>query len=452
MSPSLKRSQPALLVASFLMAAFPVHAADPAAGVTFDRLAQAAISTAPTINAKRREFEGAGFGVSAAKWGRWPSVSMTTGSSAAYLQRNSNQVLTRPGTTLRLDQPLYTWNAVDGRIDLAQTQQEAARLNVAIEVNSVLERLIGAFVQLQQGQERLAIQSNGLERLAEYEGMVERRLATQVSSQNDVSLVRARIEQLRSDIAATEAALTRARATTSELTSEAVDRVQPLGTPGWDLARGLAYWTQLVLDASPELASARNQVVAVDTEISVRRAETKPRVVMRVESIHSPTTAGTSTNYTQAYVSIEAALSNGLSQFDAISQLLSRREAAQRQVEAIERGVRQQVQAIWADMDALSGQVPAIDRVIKSNEDVVDSFVRQYVAGRKSWLDVLNSERELLQSRLGAADLRAQSASATLRSNRLTGSLAQTAWQPGAAPAPAAAAAPGAAGRSGAWQ
>lgn len=446
MSPTLKWSQPALLVACFLVAAFPAHAADPAAEMTFDRLAQAAINSAPSINAKRREFEGAAFGVSAAKWGRWPSVSMTTGSSATYLQRDSNQVLSRPGTTLRIDQPIYTWNAISGRIDQAQIQQESARLSVAIEVNSVLERLIGAFVSLQQGQERLAIQRDGLARLADYEGMVERRLATQVSSLNDVSLVKARIEQLRSDIAATEATLARARSTASELSAEAVERVQPLRTPGWDLARGQAYWTQLVLDASPELASARNQVVAVDTEISVRRAETKPRVVMRVESIHSPTTAGTSTNYTQAYVSIEAALSNGLSQFDAVNQLVSRREAAQRQVEAVERGVRQQVQSIWADIDALSGQVPAIDRVIKSNEDVVESFVRQYVAGRKSWLDVLNSERELLQSRLSAADLRAQSASATLRAGRLSGSLAQTAWQPSAAPAP------GAASRSGAWQ
>jgi adhesin transport system outer membrane protein len=299
---------------------------------------------------------------------------------------------------------------------------------------------------LQQGQERLAIQNNGLKRLVDYEGMVERRLATQVSSQNDVSLVKSRIEQLRSDIAATEAALVRARSTTSELTAVVVERVQPLGDSGWDLARGQPYWTQLVLDASPELASARNQVVAVETEILLRRAETKPRVLMRVESIHSPTTAGTSTSYTQAYVTIEAALTNGLSQFDVISQLFSRREAAQRQVEAAERSIRQQVQSVWADMAALSGQVPAIERVIKNNEDVVESFVRQYVAGRKSWLDVLNSERELLQSRLSAADLRSQSASAALRAGRLSGSLAQTAWQPTVAPVP------GAAGRSGAVQ
>jgi adhesin transport system outer membrane protein len=49
------------------------------------------------------------------------------------------------------------------------------------------------------------------------------------------------------------------------------------------------------------------------------------------------------------------------------------------------------------------------------SSDVFDSYARQYVIGRKSWIDVLNAVRETVQAQYTVDDARAQTASAAMR-------------------------------------
>jgi len=49
--------------------------------------------------------------------------------------------------------------------------------------------------------------------------------------------------------------------------------------------------------------------------------------------------------------------------------------------------------------------------------------LRQYRVGRKSWLDVLNAQREAVQARYSLADVDAQALSGALRVRLVTGAL-----------------------------
>ena len=55
--------------------------------------------------------------------------------------------------------------------------------------------------------------------------------------------------------------------------------------------------------------------------------------------------------------------------------------------------------------------------------EVFESFARQYVIGRKTWIDVLNAVREAVQSDLALEDVRAQLQAARLRLRAYTGTL-----------------------------
>lgn len=70
--------------------------------------------------------------------------------------------------------------------------------------------------------------------------------------------------------------------------------------------------------------------------------------------------------------------------------------------------------------------------------EVFESYSRQYIAGRKTWIDVLNAVRETTQSDFALADARAQVVAAGERLRLRTGAL----MAPAAAPAPAPAARP----------
>lgn len=402
------------------LAAAPARAQDEAA-TRFEALARAAVATAPSVQGKRRELDAAGHALEAARWGRFPSLSVSVSSHAAAT--GGAPVGSGPGSTVRLEQTLYAWGGIDGRIRAAEQQRDIARLAVQTEANAVLDRLIAAFSQFQQAQERLKIQRAALARLHDYQAMIARRLATQISSRNDEALVTARVGQARADIAASQAALLRARAQLEELTTLGVDAVQPVAAEAGADRAAAQDAESAALAASPELASARLQAQAAETEIELRRTDYKPRVVARLERVRSPSSVGGSVNYSQVYVALEATLNNGLSQFDVVRQSISRKEAIEQQIDAMQRGLRQQCQALAADAQAIASQLPALDEVGRRNGEVVDSFMRQYVAGRKSWLDVLNSERELTQSRLNLSDLRAQSGATALRLQRLAGRL-----------------------------
>ena len=52
---------------------------------------------------------------------------------------------------------------------------------------------------------------------------------------------------------------------------------------------------------------------------------------------------------------------------------------------------------------------------MRAAADVSDSYDRQFLAGRKSWLDVMNAARELSQNETQLADLLSTQLTATWR-------------------------------------
>lgn len=59
--------------------------------------------------------------------------------------------------------------------------------------------------------------------------------------------------------------------------------------------------------------------------------------------------------------------------------------------------------------------------ISSSTDEVVASYLRQYQVGRKTWLDVLNAQRETTQARYTLADLEAGIQAAHLRLLMLSG-------------------------------
>jgi adhesin transport system outer membrane protein len=56
-------------------------------------------------------------------------------------------------------------------------------------------------------------------------------------------------------------------------------------------------------------------------------------------------------------------------------------------------------------------------------KEVFESYTRQYTAGRKTWLDVMNTVRESTQSDVAVTDAGTQAAAASLRLKLASGNL-----------------------------
>jgi len=69
------------------------------------------------------------------------------------------------------------------------------------------------------------------------------------------------------------------------------------------------------------------------------------------------------------------------------------------------RAVGEQVLADHALAQSADARLAAVQASLSSAQEVADSYDRQFLAGRKSWLDVMNAARELAQTETLIADL-----------------------------------------------
>ena len=100
-----------------------------------------------------------------------------------------------------------------------------------------------------------------------------------------------------------------------------------------------------------------------------------------------------------------------------------RKNAVNEALLAMEREVTRDVKIAWREYSAAKMQVSPANVLVASTTEVMDSYLRQYTVGRKSWLDVMNAQRELLHARQALVDHQAVLNLASFKIEILTGEI-----------------------------
>lgn len=160
----------------------------------------------------------------------------------------------------------------------------------------------------------------------------------------------------------------------------------------------------LMLDAalsrSPVLRRLQAEEENAAAQTQVARAQALPQVKLRHDQTQGGQQAGG-----QTYVALEYQTGAGFNILTAMRQAESLRLAAKAEQEAARRDLADAISADWAEWQSLNSQADALAAQVKASEQVYESFARQYAVGRKSWLEVLNAQRELTQARYLLADV-----------------------------------------------
>lgn len=376
--------------------------------VSLSRLLEATVSVHPSVRAKQGELQAAGFDLDGANWGWFPTVSSEVqaddGSRAAAVQ---------------VQQPLWTGGRIPGQIDLATANREAASAAVIEAEQQVMLSVGTSFYEFLRQQTRIEIaRSNEVEHTKLLE-MIRRRVRAEVSPRSDETLAAARYQQALAERLQFERALETARVSLEQLSgillSGGLRAPEKLpSVPGSELE---------ALDSALEFSAERRRlqalVVASRAQIDVTRANTRPTVFAAVRQQIGAIPIGA--DRTRAFLGVEFKPGPGLSSLTAVQAAASRVEANEESVVAHERQLAQQVRAAWLDLQAQTLQLEPSRAIASSTDEVVASYLRQYQVGRKTWLDVLNAQRETTQARYTLADLEAGIQSAHLRLLLLSG-------------------------------
>ena len=334
--------------------------------------------------------------IKAAQWRRFPTLTFDTSRSVKDQPvgvANSD----RNAASLRLQQPLWTGNRIDSDIGMANLRQVVAQRALEETEQELLLRVVQSFSDYYRLLERGVVATANVQEHQRLYDLIEHRLAQQVTSEADVALAFARLQQAKTELITLQSLANNSRSTLEQLVGERLSG-QSLMTP----VRSASVWADVestidaVLDYSPTLRRLRTEIELAQTDVVSKRSLVMPQVSLRYEKYDGSATV---VPFDRLLMVMEYQPGSGLSSLPGMDAASKRVGVAQSALETSQRDLADKATAFYNEMSAYAAQADGANQYAKAATAVMESYLRQYKAGRKSWLEVFNAQREMAQAR-----------------------------------------------------
>ncbi len=382
---------------------------------SFDEIARQALATHPAILARLSSAAAARAEREGAEWQRYPTPSVE-------VNNDNHGVRT---SLLRVQQPLWASGRIDATIDAAHSRHQAAASAIQEAKQDVVFRVIAAYVEALRQQARQETLAEGVRQHERLLGLIARRVEHDASPRVDQELAQSRLYQANNDLSTVKQALANALTQLSQLAGMPVRTVGALEVDRLPEEQGKESLADQAIARSPTLRRLSYEEDAAQAEVELKRASYKPQISLRFENSHAsaPLNGSPAYNTNRLMVVVEAQTGAGLSALTGVEAALGRQDAARQQRDAALRDLRERLAMDWDEFVAARMRLDYATRARDGAKQVFESYTRQYTAGRKTWLDVLNTVRESTQAEVAATDANAQALGASLRLKLLSGNL-----------------------------
>lgn len=389
-----------------LLLALPAQAAEAASGL--GAALQAALSQHPSVSAKRAEVAAKAHLVDSAKAQRYPSLS---GQLAA--QNNDSQP-----ANVRLRQPLWAFGRIDSNIDYADAGRSLEDANLLRLRRQMMDETSVAYARVLGVTQRLRIAADNLASLERLYRQIQRREQGQLAAQADVRLALVRLTQARAlqerlegelEIARTDLLnLTQTPVAAGELPPEAITRLPRI-----------AELEALAETQSADIRVKTQELALAQADVARERSAPMPTLYLQADKPYNQPLGFS--NEGRIGIVLEGAIDGmGLGRNQAAE---ARKQAAMDVLAAARSEVKRSVRSLWSQRQVQTALLETRKHSVVELTEILASYQRQYEAGHKPWLDVLNMQRELADERQQQAQSEQDWMTVTLKLAALTGAL-----------------------------
>lgn len=367
---------------------------------TLDELRAAARNNHPAIKSARLGVDAAGKEVDAASARYLPSLSIV-------LEGRGKDLVAEPSRYLRLEQNVWDGGATAAGVDLAKQSAELARSRVPEQEQDIDLQVISAWQTLQSANGRVVVADRLLKLLSDHEAMMTRRVQSELSTQVELQLVQAQVMQARLDrrkalLNASLAKLRLEQLTGIEGLRNTLSSPASEGVPDRFAAEAQAFqgtdWAALA-NRQPTVRRAEKELLAAQSRIETKRSELRPQLYARVD--RGLGSGGT----TAAFVGVRYSTGAGFAASSEVDALIARAASLEGARDAARLEV---LQAMLNDANEIQENLQRYKSsvvLVESARQIHESYVRQFTAAKKSWLDVMNAMRELSQNEYALNDV-----------------------------------------------
>lgn len=363
----------------------------------------------PTVRSQAALVQASYAEVRNAQWQYFPTPSL----SLEQVRANSDDTAynSKDGRvlTLRLQQPLWTWGRLDAGVararagvELAQAQAQEARQQLAL-------RTVNAWGEWKSGEQKLLALRESVRTHENLLALIRRRIDTGLSAQADDVLAQGRLEQAQADAALALSQLESAQARLDQLTGRKLSNkfLESLEVPAREPPDSLAAILQTAWKNSPQALRLQTQAQQQSLDIEMRKAQLKPEIYLRAEHQQGSFAAFSLSSASRLFIGMNTTTGPGLAAMSGIDAAYARLDALLAEAESGQRNLEELIEIDYVALRNLHQRRASLSASLRSTQAMVDSWDRQFMAGRKSWIELMNAARELAQAQTAAAEVEA---------------------------------------------
>jgi len=381
-----------LSVSIALQAESPIEAQ----ALSVDQAMQYAIKTHPLILSAEGQYRAAKSELTASRWSRFPTV----GASARENSFDQKQDVTTASM------PLWMGGRINADIDLAKSNRDGALSGISEAQQSVMLETIGLFFDYFKSEKKLEIASQNIDEHQRLYEIIERRVEAATSPDVDAMLAQARLQSARSSQIQAASIKDISKASLELTVGRVIDAVLVNNNPDpFGISLNEAVATGIAV--SPRVARIESEIKGFDANIKLAKSALYPQVSLGYEKrFNDPDSSRV--DQEETFVSVQFQPGAGLAVASSISAAKQRKQSARDSLEAEKRELRRQIKTAWNEYASVSFQLEPSKMLVDATNSVIESYLRQYAVGKKSWLDVLNAQREATQARNTLVDFEVQ--------------------------------------------
>ncbi len=385
-----------------------------ASGITLEELTRQGLASYPSVLAKQSSRDAAQTDVTAAKLRFLPSPSFNTQRNQVTYDGASGRNL--PSTTATISQPLLLDGGIIAGYNKADAKLSAADFSLLETREDISRRIIGGYTEWLKAYLKILALEENVKLHERFAGMITRRYEQGVASGADRDLGISRLMQARADLDTQHSLEQTALTSLSELVGEPLrqsDLVNSIAKPVKIPARAVGI-AQAQLQ-SVTVQRFKYEAEAAEQEAKEIRSQALPQLSFQMQRQVGNAILPGYPSYNMAGVVVNYVPGGGFSSAVASSAAFERAKAAMLQVETAKRELTDRLNADYNEYEFALLKKESLQRSVDLTSDISASYDRQYLVGRKSWLDLMNSVREQAQTKVQFADAEGSQMSASRR-------------------------------------
>jgi outer membrane protein len=393
-----------LFVASALSCLNPTHVV----GQTLNEMLINVYDYNPTILAGRAELEQTNEQLPQARASFMPNLSY----SRSYARTNTYTVEDADSAsndtktdTLSLSQSIFNYTNI-AQLEKARHEIEAQRRRYQTSEQTVLLQAITSYLNVIRGSAIVTLRENNVNVLKAHLNSNQVQYDLRRRTNADLAQAKSRLAKGQADLATATATYDKAVSVYLQIVGLAPEN---LTMPSFDYAlpKSVEDIEDIALKNHPNVLAADFAVMAAKTEIDVKQAARAPNLALSGSiadsSVNNKVDANSETVTSTVTLTLTVPIFQTGSEFADVR--IARKALRQRMfdLDQSRRVVRDNARQSWEDMISARVRMTALEAQISAAEIALTGVTKELEVGRRTVLDVLDSEQELLDAKVNLA-------------------------------------------------